>query len=396
VTVTARRTEPAAPGRAGGWLEEPGLGVYVHVPFCLHRCRYCDFNTYEGLGGLHAPYADAVVRDIERWPGPDGPATSVFFGGGTPTLLEPRLLTRMLGAVRARFGLVPGAEVTVEANPETVDEDAFGALLDAGFNRFSVGVQSLCDHVLAGLGRTHSATRALDALAAARRAGVEDLNADLIYGSPWETGPDWASTLHGIVDAEPDHVSAYALTVEEGTPLATLVRTGRAAEPDPDVQADRHGVADGVLDAAGLRRYEVSNWSRPGRASRHNCLYWSAGDYVGFGAGAHSHLRGRRWWSVRLPRLYVDAVAQGRTVVAGDERLGPDERAGEALVLGLRLRTGVDLGGFVRRFGHGALARREAAMADLEARGLVERRGGFVRVAEAATLVADEVARALL
>jgi putative oxygen-independent coproporphyrinogen III oxidase len=330
------------------------------------------------------------------WEGQEGPATSVFFGGGTPTLLEPVLLGRMLAAVEARFGIAPDAEITVEANPETVDEHTFEALLDAGFNRFSVGVQSLRAHVLVGLGRRHSVRRALDALAAARRAGVEDLNADLIYGSPWESASDWVASLHGVVDAGPDHVSAYALTVEEGTPLATLVRTGRVGEPDPDVQAERHGIADDVLSAAGYRRYEVSNWCRPGRAGRHNVLYWSAGDYLGFGAGAHGHRSGRRWWSVRLPRDYIDSVARGAPAQAGEETLAPDGRAGEALVLGLRLRAGVDLDGFARRFGPDAWARREPVFAHLVERGLVERRGRRIRVAEAATLVANEVAVALL
>jgi oxygen-independent coproporphyrinogen-3 oxidase len=387
-------TEPAA--RVTGWRESPGFGVYVHIPFCLRRCHYCDFNTYEGQGALHEPYARAVVAEIERTRIGAGPATSVFFGGGTPTLLRAPLLGAILGAIGDALGIVEDAEVTVEANPETVDEKTCEALLEAGFNRFSIGVQSLRPHVLAGLGRTHSAARALDALRAARRAGVTNLNADLIYGSPWERPDDWVASLRAVVEAEPHHVSAYALTVEEGTPLHTLVATGRVADVDPDVQAERFEIAEEQLAAAGYRRYEVSNWARPGAESRHNLLYWSAGDYLGFGAGAHSHRAGRRWWSLRLPRDFIAAVGEGRPTEAGCERLSPDERAGEALVLGLRLTSGVDTRGFARRFGPQALEARREAVEELVARGLLELAGTYLRVPRPVTLVANEVACRLL
>ncbi|MGH2694875.1 MAG: radical SAM family heme chaperone HemW [Actinomycetota bacterium] len=385
-----------APERTGEWLEDPGFGVYVHIPFCLKRCDYCDFNTYEGQEHLHRDYVEALVRDIERIEGDVPAASSVFFGGGTPTLLPPASLAMILRAVAARVGVAPDAEITVEANPETVDEDAFESLLEAGFNRFSVGVQSLRPHVLRGLGRTHSAESALAALAAARRAGVEDLNADLIFGSPWERADDWLASLNGVVEAAPDHVSAYALTVEEHTPLHTLVATGRIPDVDPDVQAERYGVAEEVLEAGGYARYEISNWARAGHCSRHNLLYWSAGDYLGFGAGAHGHLGGRRYWNVRLPRSFVDEVAAGRPTEAGAERLGPDERVGEALMLGLRLSSGVDLAAFGRRFGTSGLSRRAATIAALEAEGLVETAGGRLRTAPRRLLVASEVARRLL
>lgn len=387
----------APPGsRSGAWLERPGFGVYVHIPFCTRRCHYCDFNTYEGQGDLHSAYVDALIRDIETSAPPSRRATSVFFGGGTPTLLRASELARILKAVERAVGIAPGAEVTVEANPETVDEAMFEALLGAGFNRFSIGMQSLVPHVLRGLGRTHGAAAALEALAAARRAGAGDVNADLIYGSPWETPDDWTISLNGIVDAAPDHISAYALTVEEGTPLGVLVASRRVDGVDPDVQADRFEVAEAVLGAAGYDRYEISNWARPGRASRHNVLYWSAGDYLAFGAGAHGHLGGRRWWSVKLPRDFVARVASGRPREAGFEVLGADERAGEALMLGLRLRRGVDLEGFRRRFGPDAVRSRGAAVATLVEEGLLERCGGRLRLAPGATLLANEVASRLL
>jgi putative oxygen-independent coproporphyrinogen III oxidase len=381
--------------RSGRWSADPGFGVYVHIPFCRHRCHYCDFNTYEGQEALHAAYVDALVRHIEESPGEARSVTSIFFGGGTPTLLSARDLGRILEAVRNRMDVSACAEVTVEANPETVTEATFEALLAAGFNRFSIGVQSLAPHVLRGLGRTHSAGRALDAIADARRAGVTDLNADLIFGSPWERPGDWVASLAALVDMGPEHVSAYALTVEPGTPLATLVRTGRVPDVDPDVQADRYATAGEVLGAAGYERYEVSNWARPGHASRHNVLYWSAGDYLGFGAGAHGHVAGRRSWAVRLPRHYVDAVGSGE-VEEGHEVLTPGERAGEALALGLRLASGIEVAGFTTRFGDAALADRAADLDRLEAANLLNRSNGHIRISEWATLLGNEVTAPLL
>jgi putative oxygen-independent coproporphyrinogen III oxidase len=388
----------AAPGRVGEWTPDPGFGVYVHIPFCRHRCHYCDFNTYEGQDSIHGAYVDALVRHIERDEdgAGRGPATSVFFGGGTPTMVPPADLARVLEAVRTRIGIAPDAEITVEANPETVDEQAFEGLLAAGFTRVSIGVQSLVPHVLLGLGRTHSPDVALCAIAAARRAGFDDINADLIYGSQWESTEDWLDSLDGTIAAGPDHVSAYALTIEAGTPLATLVSTGRIADVDPDIQAERHAMACEVMGAAGLIRYEVSNWTRPGRASRHNVLYWCAGDYLGFGAGAHGHIAGRRSWSVRLPREFVSRVAAGESTEAGSEKLDEDARAGEALMLGLRLASGIDLARFIARFGHSALAARRPAIEDLAARGLLDTGSGRLRIPEVHTLVSNEVAAALL
>ncbi|HYN36398.1 MAG TPA: radical SAM family heme chaperone HemW [Actinomycetota bacterium] len=383
------------PTQTGEWLADPGFGIYVHIPFCLHRCNYCDFNTYESMDELHVPYVDALVADIARWSGDIRPATSVFFGGGTPTLLDPVHLGRILSAVRDRFSIQPGAEITVEANPETVDERIFERLLDAGFNRVSIGVQSLAPTVLERLGRTHSAGVALDALRSAQRAGVNEVNADLIYGSPWETEAQWEQTLEGILEIETDHVSAYALTVEEGTPLATLVASGRAPQIDPDVQADRHEVAEQALGAAGFSRYEISNWARPHKASSHNVLYWSAGDYLGFGAGAHGHLSGRRSWNVRLPRDFIAAVDRGETVESGHEVLKGAGRAAEALVLGLRLASGVDRIAFEARFGTGYLNSVKSQLSDLAALGLVEV-NDRIRLTGRGTALASEVACRLL
>jgi len=382
--------------RSGEWTAEPGFGVYVHIPFCRHRCHYCDFNTYEGLDALFAPYVDALVADIDRWVGASSPATSVFFGGGTPTLLAPQQLGRILAALRARTGIESEAEITVEVNPETVDEPVFTALLQAGFNRFSIGIQSLAPHVLEGLGRTHSADRALEALAAARRAGASDLNADLIYGSPWERPGDWVRSLDGVIAAGTDHVSAYALTVEEGTPLHTLVATGRVPDVDGDVQAERHAVADEYLRAAGFDRYETSNWARPGRASRHNVLYWSGGNYAGFGAGAHAHVDGRRWWSERLPRDFIAAVEDRASTEAGFELLDDSQRGPEALMLGLRLTSGVDLSALKVLYGEEFLVAREPEIERLVTSGLLEQSGSWLRLAQRSTMLANDIICRLL
>jgi oxygen-independent coproporphyrinogen-3 oxidase len=378
--------------RSGVWLENPGFGIYVHIPFCRHRCHYCDFNTYEGQDALHQSYVEALVQEIgnSQAPAPVSAATSIFVGGGTPTLLPPSSLARILEAIRSRFGVASHAEITVEANPETVDEATFERLLSAGFNRVSIGVQSLAPHVLQGLGRGHSGQGAIEAIRAARRAGISDINADLIYGSPWEGSDDWQHSLEGIVAEEPTHISAYALTVEEGTPLSTLVRTGRLPDVDPDIQADRYEVAEEVLARAGFERYEVSNWSRPGLASRHNVLYWSAGNYLGFGAGAHGHRDGLRYWNTRLPRDFIEAVEAGRSTVAGSETLDPDERAGEALMLGLRLASGIEMEAFRHRFGPGSSAH-EPILARLEGQGLIRREGEWLRLASGLSLVANEV-----
>ena len=402
--IASRASVANAPGRDGRWLANPELGVYIHIPFCLHRCHYCDFNTYEGLEDLFEPYVDALVADIARWPATasemgrayTGPVSSVFFGGGTPTLLPARALGRVLGALADVVGISAGAEVTIEANPETISDSYLTDLLDHGFNRISIGVQSLRPGVLRALGRTHGPERALDAVSAARRAGFCDLNVDLIFGSPWESDDDWTATLEAILRAGPDHVSAYALTVEEGTPLHTLVRTGRIADVDGDVQARRYELACEVLEQGGYRRYEVSNWAKPGRASAHNVLYWSAGDYLGFGAGAHAHLAGRRWWSHRLPRAYISSAVSGATTEAGNELLDEDTRAGEALMLGLRLASGIDLEAFSIRFGEAALVQRHEVITSLQDAGVLEVAGGRLRLVADRTLIANEALCRLL
>jgi oxygen-independent coproporphyrinogen-3 oxidase len=388
----------AAPtrGRIDGWVADPGFGIYVHIPFCAHRCGYCDFNTYEGLDALHAPYVDALIRAISQWDGPGEQATSVFFGGGTPTMLPPDSLGLILQAVRNRFGIVDGAEVTVEANPETIDDGVLAGLLEAGFDRISMGVQSLAPRVLAGLERKHTGGRAIEALRAARRAGFRYVSGDLIYGSVWESPDDLRRSVEGLLETGVDHVSAYALTIEEGTPLATLVKTGRVGDVDPDVQADRFEIVGELLGSAGYRRYEISNWARAGHESQHNLLYWCAGDYIGFGAGAHSHVGGRRWWATRLPRDFIDAATADLPTESGHEDLIADARAGEALMLGLRLVDGIPTVNFRSRFGPTALEKREEDISALESMGLLQRDATSLRLSAQGTLLANEVVGRLL
>jgi putative oxygen-independent coproporphyrinogen III oxidase len=385
----------AAPAtRSGRWTADPGFGVYVHIPFCLHRCHYCDFNTYEGKDHLQDAYVDALIADIGKAPATGGPATSVYFGGGTPTLLAPAQLGRILEAVSAQVGIHPAAEVTVEANPETVSERTFEALMGHGFNRFSVGIQSLSDRVLEALGRRHDSGVALRALAAARRAGAGDLNADLIYGSPWEEVADLVTSVERILEAGCAHISAYALTVEEGTPLHTKVATGRAPDVDQDLQAERAAIVDELLTSAGYERYEVSNWARPRHASAHNVLYWCAGDYVAFGAGAHGHVSGRRYWNAARPEDFMAAVESGAGAEAGHEVLTEDRRAREAAILGLRLLSGISEAAFRSRFSVDPAL--DESLTGLVRLGLLVRAEGRVRATPRGLEVASEVARRIL
>jgi putative oxygen-independent coproporphyrinogen III oxidase len=311
------------------------FGVYVHVPFCARRCDYCDFATWVDRGHLMEAYVAACVTDLRRRDLP--PASSVFFGGGTPSLLPAHLLVSVLEAVPR----VPGAEVTVECNPESVDEEKLATYRAAGVTRLSFGVQSMMPHVLASLGRVHDPAAVERAVGLAREVGFDDLNLDLIYGAAGESLDDWRRTLDAALALEPPHVSAYALSVEPGTPLAARVRQGEVTAPDDDDQADKYLAADAALGAAGLEWYEISNWARPGRECRHNLLYWQQGEYTGIGCAAHGHTDGRRWWNVRTPERYIALVEEAASTEAGCEELTPATRAEEALVLALRTRLGV-------------------------------------------------------
>jgi len=337
-----------------------GFGVYVHIPFCRHRCDYCAFATYTDRDHLMGRYVEACLAELGRArdAGELQPATSVFFGGGTPSRLPAEELCRVLAAI----ALAPAAEVTVECNPEDADAQRFAAYKSAGVTRMSFGVQSTAPHVLANLGRRHDPEAVLRVSELVAATGFASYNLDLIFGAAGETDEDWSRTLEDVLALRfpPPHVSAYALTVEPGTPLAT----DPARHPDDDIQARRYEVADAVLVGGGYRWEEVSNWALAGHGCRHNQLYWRQGDYRGIGSAAHSHRLGRRWWNVRTPDRYVDAVEAGRSPQAGEESLTEDQRAFERLVLSLRTPEGVpvsalphvsDLDGLVERVGDRAV-----------------------------------------
>jgi len=325
------------------------FGVYLHVPFCRVRCGYCDFNTYTSAELHGAPqdaYADtllsevALARDVLGGLGPIRPASTVFFGGGTPTLLPPGDLARMLDGVRQSFGLHAGAEVTVEANPDTVTDAVAAELAASGVTRLSIGMQSAVPHVLAALDRTHEPANVVTALTAARRAGLA-VSLDLIYGAPGESLENWRTSLETALALEPDHLSAYALIIEDGTKLARQIRRGEVVAPDDDLQAEMYEVADDVLQAAGFDWYEVSNWARSAdQRSRHNLAYWQGTDWWGFGPGAHSHVAGTRFWNVKHPAAYAQRLSFGESPAAGREVPDAQARLLERVLLGSRIREG--------------------------------------------------------
>jgi putative oxygen-independent coproporphyrinogen III oxidase len=317
------------------------LGVYVHVPFCRHRCDYCAFATYTDRDALMERYVAACVAELQRHVdvGELSAATSVFVGGGTPSRLPAPWLCRILDAVPR----APGAEVTVECNPEDASVERLTAYREAGVTRMSFGVQSTAAHVLAALGRRHDPDSVPRAVESAASAGIPEVNVDLIYGAVGETDDDWMRTIDEVLSLPyaPRHVSAYALTVEPGTPLAR----DPARHPDDDVQAARYEIVDAMLAAAGFGWEEVSNWALPGHGCRHNQLYWRQGEYLGVGSSAHSHRgdasAGRRWWNVRTPDRYVAAVEEGLLPIAGEERVEGQRRELEGLMLSLRTPAGV-------------------------------------------------------
>lgn len=347
----------ALPPSAAEGAEDRALGLYLHVPFCATRCGYCDFNTYTALelgppdlpgasaAGFAATAVDEVrlaARVLDRAGLPARAVGTVFVGGGTPTLLPSSDLVGLLEVTRAELGLDAGAEVTTEANPDSVTPDSLAELAAGGFTRVSFGVQSVVPSVLRTLDRTHDPERVPQVVAWAREAGLQ-VSVDLIYGTPGETDDDWARSLAVATALAPDHVSAYALVVEDGTALAAAVRRGRVAAPDPDVLATRYEMADDALSAGGLSWYEVSNWARAdGARCRHNLGYWRGDDWWGVGPGAHSHVGGVRWWNVKHPAAYAGRLAAGRSPAAAREVLDGEAREVEAVLLGSRLREGLD------------------------------------------------------
>jgi len=367
---------------------DAGFGVYIHVPFCASRCGYCDFNTYTPgeLGGADIDgYLDAVEREMALAASvvkPPGVET-VFFGGGTPTLLSSGQLGLLLEAVDRTWGLAPGAEVTTEANPESVTLESLKTLRRNGFTRISLGMQSASPGVLAILDRKHTAGRAVAAAGEAREAGFKNINLDLIYGTPGESAADFDESLDRAIASGADHISAYSLIVEDGTRLAARVRRGELEPPDDDVAADRYLAAEARLSAAGFEWYEVSNWATsPEARCRHNLLYWRGGDWWGFGPGAHSHIGGVRWWNVKHPKDYGSRLANGVSPGLGREILTPSQRRDEAVLLGLRLAEGLPLG--------------DIDVTKVADSGLLETADGRATLTLRGRLLADLVVRSLL
>ncbi|MBX3195077.1 MAG: coproporphyrinogen III oxidase [Microbacteriaceae bacterium] len=383
-----------------GWADR-AFGVYLHVPFCRVRCGYCDFNTYtaeEIRGVRQSDYAGQALAEVgfaarvlERTGAPARPASTVFFGGGTPTILPAADLAEMLSGVRGTWGIEPGAEVTTEANPDSVDEASLAALADAGFTRVSFGMQSAVPRVLATLERTHDPERIPLVVRWARAAGLQ-VSLDLIYGTPGETAADWQRSLDLALEQQPDHLSAYALIVEPGTKLARQIARGEVPTPDDDLAADLYEQADAVLASAGFSWYEVSNWARePAHRSRHNLTYWTGQDWWGIGPGAHSHVGGVRWWNAKHPAAYAERLARGESPAVGRETLDPDTRRVEDVLLRVRLVEGLPTGVLDDA---GRLA-----IAGLIADGLVEGAAaiaGRVVLTLRGRLLADAVVRRLL
>ena len=328
------------------------VGVYIHVPFCRFKCTYCDFNAYAGMRSLYAPYARAVAREISARAALHAlRSTTIYLGGGTPSLLPLPMLAEILAACRASFDVAPDAEISLEANPGTLDAAYLEGLRVLGVNRLSLGVQSAHQAELDFFKRGHSFSDAVEAVRLARAAGFDNLSVDLIYGIPRQTMAMWQETVVRALELAPDHVSMYCLTIEERTTLALWVRRGQVPPPDDDLAADMALWADERLAAEGLARYEISNWARPGWQCRHNLIYWRNAPYLGLGAGAHSSFGGKRFWNAAHPREYTRLIEAGQSAVAGSEDIRRALEMGETMMLGLRLTEGVSLASFETRFG---------------------------------------------
>jgi oxygen-independent coproporphyrinogen-3 oxidase len=404
------------------------VGLYLHVPFCTAKCHYCDFNSYAGLDGLVPAYVEALWREIDRLPHFGSPAEpglrqpevpgchreahdcrperservelealTINFGGGTPSLLRPDDLRRILAAVRSRFTVRPGAELSIEANPGTVAEARLAELRAIGLNRISFGVQSFDPALLAELGRIHGPAEAARARLAARAAGFESVNLDFIYGLPRQTLAIWRQTLQRALELRPEHLSLYALTVEPGTLFHRRAQRGLLPLPDEDLVADMYELASEQLESAGYEQYEISNWALgPSHRCQHNLGYWQNRPYLGVGPGAHSWFGGRRYVDTLSPRGWVEQIGRGESPVFGVEEIGPELELAETLMLGLRLSEGVDLAALSERFGLDVAARFDATIRETCQLGLTELRDGRLRLTRPARLLGNEVFRRFL
>jgi oxygen-independent coproporphyrinogen-3 oxidase len=390
-------------------MSAASVSLYVHIPFCQAKCSYCDFNSYAGLESLMPSYVGALLSEMALWREPTQRmnVATVFLGGGTPSLLPPAEVERIMTGLRQRFRLADDAEVSFEANPGTVDRAYLQGLRSLGVNRLSLGLQSFHDDELAMLGRIHTAAQAREAYQTARRAGFDNVNLDLIYGLPRQTMAAWQYSVREAVALRPDHLSLYALTLEEGTPLADDVAGSRLPPPDADLAADLYVWAEEALAAAGYRHYEISNWALPDRRCRHNLACWLSEPYLGFGAGAHSSFGGFRFANVKDPRRYValaeesaragarlaeglPALLAGLRHVAFAEQIMTARAMAETVVLGLRLIEGLPLVEFRSRFGQELMSVYGAQVQELEALGLLERADGALRLTAGGRLLGNE------
>ncbi len=405
----AAREAHSSHGQAA--LQETGISLYVHVPFCQTKCPYCDFNTYQGIEGLMSPYLDALMSEIVAWGRAldNPPVNTIFFGGGTPSYLPEGALGQIISTAGQAFTIRGDAEITAEANPGDLTAARAASLLSQGLNRLSIGVQSLDNDLLNLLGRRHDADQAIAAFRTVRDAGFDNVNLDLIYGLPRQSLPQWQHTIDRLAALEPAHISLYCLTVEEGTPLHRWVERGEVPHPDPDLAADMYQYARELLGGLGYHHYEISNWSRPGLASRHNLAYWQNLPYLGVGPGAHSCLGGHRFWVMDSPRGYIEASKRwaanmsgppGRitagwlgtvSTVGGSEPIDDNLAASEIMFLGLRLLDGLNLAEASDRVGVDLAARYRTQLDSLVDLGLLEQEGHVYRLHPSAYLIANQV-----
>lgn len=371
--------------------------IYIHIPFCRSKCRYCSFVSFPGLDSLHERYSLALCREIERYADSTGssPLSStidtIFFGGGTPTVLEPRRLTAILDSCRQRFEIDPAAEISLEVNPDTVSlEDLYG-LKAAGFNRISFGVQSFIDEELQTLGRIHHGQRAKQVVSDARTAGFDNLSLDLMYGLPGQTAATWRQTMECAMSLAPDHLSAYQLSIDEDTAFAELAGRGELQIPGEDLVLEMDAVTAEITGNAGLEQYEISNYARPGYTCRHNLIYWNNQEYLGFGAGSVSYRDGVRTGRIKDPKTYCSMIEQGRESIETSEQLDRIDSFKETVIMGLRLHTGVSERRLQQRYGSGLSEVYGATLDILTEGGLVMFQDDFLRLTDRGRLLANLV-----
>ena len=387
-----------------------GMGLYVHVPFCKTKCPYCDFNTYQGIEDLMDPFLPALTSEIGCWGETLGHAAvkSIFFGGGTPSYLAAGYIERILAAIQTSFEVDDGAEITIEANPGDLDAAACASILGQGVNRLSIGVQSLDNGLLKLLGRRHQSSEAVQAFQTAREAGFDNVNLDLMYGLPNQSMDQWRQTLDSLIGLAPEHISLYALTLEEGTPMHRWAAEGKIPEPDPDLAADMYQYARDSLAEAGYHHYEISNWTLPGRECEHNLVYWQNGAYLGVGPGAHSRLGDYRFWTVLSPRDYnnkasewveasinpvdelIESLLQGVPTLGGWEHISQETACSETMFLGLRLLDGLNLTEASKRTGIDLAKKFQASIQECIELGLLDQDGDCLKLTESTYLIANQ------